>query len=194
MIKNILKIVLLGVIGFGVLVYLTASEPEGMNNENISTLSKSSLPATFEIVGKDAKVSKDELFKKGSKALIIVGNHDSLSIVKDLKKHFTLDMPYIMVANISAAPWFVKKMFIPSKLEELNENSDIPMIYDFEGFTVRALEVNDSTKTKFFAFILDENEKISLIHEGEVKEGALDGSMNEAEIKASLKPIIDAIK
>lgn len=193
MIKNIFKVVLLGVVGFSLLIYLTAEEPEVLSNENMSSLMKKSLPEQFELVSQDKKVSKDELFKEGKKTLIIVGNHDSLSIVKDLKKYFTLDMPYVMVANISAAPWFVKKMFIPSKLEELNEGTNIPMIYDFDGFMVKALNLNDTTKTKFFVYILDENGKISLIKEGEVKEGALDGSMSETEIKTSLKAIIDAI-
>lgn len=193
MIKNILKVVLLGVVGFALLIYLTAEKPEILANDNVSSLSRTSLPAQFELVSQEKKVSKDELFKEAKKTLIIVGNHDSLAIVKDLKKHFTIDMPYVMVANISAAPWFVKKMFIPSKLEELNEGTNIPMIYDFDGFMVKALNLDDSTKTKFFAYILDENGKISLIHSGEVKEGALDGSMNEEEIKTSLKAVIDAL-
>ena len=75
----------------------------------------------------------EDLIKKGEKTLVVVGNHDSLSVVKELPNYFELKTPYIMVANISAAPWFVKKMFIPGKLEELNEGSNIPMIYDFEG-------------------------------------------------------------
>ncbi len=194
MIKNILKIVLIGVAGFALLIYLTAEKPEILANDNVSSLTRASLPAQYELVSQDKKVNKDVLFKKGSKTLIIVGNHDSLAIVKDLKKYFTLDMPYVMVANISAAPWFVKKMFIPSKLEELNEGSNIPMIYDFDGFTVQALNVNDSTKTKFFVYMLNENGNIALLTEGEVKEGALDGSMSEDEIKTSLQVIIDAIK
>ncbi len=94
-----------------------------------------------------------------------------------------------MVANISAAPWFVKKMFIPGKLEELNEGSNIPMIYDFEGNMVKSLNVLDNSKIRFFAYLLTKEGTISKIYQGSVKEGALDGSMNESEKKASLEPL-----
>lgn len=99
-----------------------------------------------------------------------------------------------MVANISSAPWFVKKMFIPGKLEELNENSKIPMIYDFDGNSVKSLYVTDNAKTKFTAFLLTKEGTITKIYEGSVKEGALDGSMSEAEMKKSLEPLYKLIK
>ncbi|RXK01044.1 hypothetical protein CRU98_00910 [Arcobacter sp. CECT 8986] len=196
MLKNVLKLVVLGVIGFGILVFATAKEPENIktNNVNSSAIKLSTLPSSFELVGKDDKVSRDSLFKSGSKTLVIVGNHDSLSVVKDLPKFYDLKIPYVMVANISAAPWFVKKMFIPSKLEELNKGSNIPMIYDFEGDTVKALGVTDNAKTSYIAYLVDENGNISKIAKGSVKEGALDGSMNEEEKKASLAPLSEYLK
>ncbi len=193
--KNVLKIVFLGIAGFALLVFLTVEKPnQVLANDSVATLSYTNLPAKYELVGKDGEISKGSLFKKGVKTLIIVGNHDSLAVVKELPKYYKVDMPYVMVANISSAPWFVKKMFIPGKLEDLNKGTNIPMIYDFDGLMVKALNVTDNHKTKYFAYILDENGKVSKIYDGVVKEGALDGSMNEKEKKDSLLPLSKLIK
>ncbi|MFA7084337.1 MAG: hypothetical protein WC141_07370 [Arcobacteraceae bacterium] len=195
MFKNILKIVFLGLIGFSALVYFTANKPKQIEaNQNSEVLmTKEALPQSFELVGNKNDVMKDELFKEGTKTLIVVGNHDSLVVVKELNNYFPLDIPFVMVANISSAPWFVKKLFIPSKLEELNKGSNIAMIYDFNGDTVHALEVTNNEKTAFIAYILDENNGIRKIYEGSVKEGALDGSMSEEEKKEVLQPLFELI-
>ncbi|MGD9553808.1 MAG: hypothetical protein AB7D96_04125 [Arcobacteraceae bacterium] len=195
MFKNILKIVVLGILGFSALVYFTASKPNAMvaNDVNGTTLSKEALPQNFELVGTEGLVAKEELFKDNLASLIVVGNHDSLAVVKELNRFFELKIPVVMVANISSAPWFVKKMFIPGKLEELNQGSTIPMIYDFDGFTVQALGVTNNEKTAFIAYLLDEKGNINKLFEGKVKEGALDGSMNEEEKKAALLPLVEII-
>jgi len=193
--KNILKIVVLGILGFSALVYFTASKPNAMvaNDVNGTALSKEALPQNFELVGTEGLVAKGELFKDNLASLIVVGNHDSLAVVKELNRFFELKIPVVMVANISSAPWFVKKMFIPGKLEELNQGSTIPMIYDFDGFTVQALGVTNNEKTAFIAYLLDERGNINKLFEGKVKEGALDGSMNEEEKKEALLPLVEII-
>ncbi len=195
MFKNILKIVVLGILGFSALVYFTASKPKEMASQTLESteLTKEALPQSFELVGKTGIVSKNELFKEQTSHLIVVGNHDSLAVVKDLKNFYEIEIPFIMVANISSAPWFVKKMFIPSKLEELNKESHIPMIYDFDGFMVQALGVTNNEKTVFIAYMLDKDGNIHKLYEGKVKEGALDGSMTEEEKKAALLPLIEVI-
>lgn len=193
---NLLKVVFLGLVGFGLLVFLTAEKPKQIiADDNVVNIVKyDSLPKTFELVGVDVKVNKESLIKKGQKTLIIVGNHDSLSVVKELPSLFKIDIPYIMVANISSAPWFVKKMFIPGKLEELNKGSKIPMVFDFDGSMVKILNVTDNSKIRYFSFILSEDGTISKVYQGQVKEGALDGSMNESEKKAALEPLIKLLK
>lgn len=193
---NLLKVVFLGLAGFGLLVFFTAEKPKQIvANDNVINIVKyTSLPSEYELVGKDGKIKRESLFTKNKKALIVVGNHDSLSIVKDLPKLFKIDIPYIMVANISAAPWFVKKMFIPGKLEELNEGSKIPMVYDFDGDMAKTLNVVDNSKIRYFAYLLSSEGTISKIYEGKVKEGALDGSMNESEKKAALEPLVKLLK
>lgn len=188
---NLLKVIFLGLIGFGLLVYLTADKPKAIVSKDdvVNIVKYETLPQNFELVGKDNLVKKESLLQKGTKSLIIVGNHDSLSVVKELPKYFKLELPYVMVANISSAPWFVKKMFIPGKLEDLNEGTNIPMIYDFDGDMVKALNHNDNAKTKFSAYILSKEGTITKIYDGNVKEGALDGTMNEIEKKAALSPL-----
>ena len=195
MFKNILKIVVLGILGFSALVYFTASKPNEIvaNDVNGMTLSKEALPQNFELVAKEGLIAKEELFKANKASLIVVGNHDSLAVVKDFNRFFGLDMPFVMVANISSAPWFVKKMFIPGKLEELNAGSNIPMIYDFDGNMDQALGVDNNDKTAFVAYVLNENDTIVKVYEGNVKEGALDGSMSEDEKKIALEPLFELL-
>lgn len=195
MIKNILKIVVLGILGFSALIYFTASKPTAIANDNASTsMTKEVLPQSFELVGQQQHIAKDELFKANTRSLIVVGNHDSLAVVKDLNKFFALEIPFVMVANISSAPWFVKKMFIPGKLEELNKGSNVPMIYDFNGHMVQALGVTNNAKTAFISYMLEEDGSIKKIYEGTVKEGALDGSMSEEEKKTALHALFEIIK
>lgn len=195
MIKNILKIVVLGILGFSALVYFTASKPAAVvaSENRGNSITKESLPQSFELVGQQQHISKDDLFKANAKSLIVVGNHDSLAVVKDLNKYFPLEVPFVMVANISTAPWFVKKMFIPSKLEELNKGSNVPMIYDFDGHMVQSLGVTNNDKTAFIAYLIEENDTVVKIYEGKVKEGALDGSMNDEEKKEALKPLVELL-
>lgn len=193
---NLLKVVFLGLAGFALLVFFTAEKPKQIvANDNVVNIVKhSSLPPSYELVGVEKDVLKEKLFPMGKEALIVVGNHDSLAVVKELPNYFKVDVPYVMVANISAAPWFVKKMFIPGKLEELNEGSKVPMIYDFDGQMSQVLNVVDNSKTKFFAYMLTKDGAISKIYEGNVKEGALDGSMTKEEKKTSLEPLAKLLK
>lgn len=192
---NILKIVFLGLVGFGLLVFLTAEKPKKIQNDPnvINVIKYNELPNMFEIVGKEDLVSKEKIIKK-EQTLILVANHDSLAIVKELPKYFDVKIPLVIVANISSAPWVIKKMVISSKLEELSLGSNIPMINDSNGMMAKALKVLDNTKTKYFAFLLSKEGSISKVYDGKVKEGALDGSMNEAEKKAALEPLTKYIK
>ena len=195
MLKNVLKIVFLGVVGFGLLVYLTAEKPSAnvLDKNQVSQLDLKNLPDYLEIVGQDKLVSKNKLFKEGAKTLLIVGNHDSLSVVKDLRKYYEINIPYVTVANISNAPWFIKKWAIPGKLEELNRGNATPIIYDYEGDVIKALNQFDITKTKYFAYLVSEEGKISKIYEGSVKEDAMEGSMSESEKVESLSKLVTLI-
>lgn len=66
MLKNILKIVFLGVVGFGLLIYLTAEKPQNLtsNKKEILQLDLKEFPTYLELVGEDKMVLTTELFKK----------------------------------------------------------------------------------------------------------------------------------
>ncbi len=193
---NLLKVVFLGLVAFGLLVYFTAEKPKQiMANDNVVNLIKlESLPKTYELVGKNDIVSRENLFKNNNETLILVGNHDSLAVIKDFQKLFNTGKNIVLVANISSAPWFVKKMFIPSKLEELNKDSKLPMIFDADASMVNALNVSDNSKTRYYAYLLSKEGFITKIYEGIVKQGAIDGNMSDEEKKKILEPLHKILK
>ena len=96
-----------------------------------------------------------------------------------------------MVANISNAPWFIKKWAMPGKLAELTQNTDSPMIFDDEGLVVQSLALYDTDPTKYFVYIVHENGDISNVYTGRVKEGALEHGITDAESKKALEPILE---
>ncbi|WP_419769788.1 MAG: hypothetical protein ACNI3C_10690 [Candidatus Marinarcus sp.] len=102
-------------------------------------------------------------------------------------------MPLILVANISDAPWLVKKLIIPSTLEELHTKSNVPMIYDENGAFIASLNLQNTPKRKYFAYLLNENGTVSKIYEGEVKDIA-NTAINKEEVKTSLQPLYNLIE
>ena len=184
------------------LTYLTVDRPVPKTHKgdakaaNVNTikLSLNYFPNSINIVGKNELVKKNQLFSVSSKTLLIIGNHDSMSVIKDLKKHFDIKIPYVMVANISNAPWFIKKWAIPGKLEELTQDVDSPMIFDEDGLIVRALALNNTEPTKYFVYIVSANGDISNVYTGSVKEGALEYGITDEESKKALEPILEFLK
>ena len=178
------------------ITFMTATPPVSqkvLNNSNIQ-LSTKYFPKSIEIVGRQGYESAEALFKKGSKTLLIVGNHDSLAVVKDLTKLFDVKIPYVMVANISNAPWFIKKWAIPGKLEELVKDIKTPMIYDTDGFMVKSLLLENLEATKYFAYLVNEDGSVKKIYTGTVKEGALENGYTPDEAKMALEPLMEFLK
>jgi len=180
------------------LTYFTVDRPVPKTHEGdvkttkVSTvkLSLNYFPNSISVVGKKDLVKKNQLFSVSSDTLLIVGNHDSMSVIKDLKKHFDIKIPYVMVANISNAPWFIKKWAIPDKLEELTQNIASPMIFDEDGLVVRSLALNNTEATKYFVYIVSANGDIANVYTGSVKKGALEYGITDEETKEALAPIM----
>lgn len=196
---NTLKIVFLSIILLTGIGFLTAKKPNpeilklDTNSTNNFNLNIKYFPPYIDLVG-EKSVKKESLFPLGKKTLLVVGNHDSLSVIKDFQKYFNIDINYITVANISDAPWFVKEWIIPSKLEDITKGINDPMIYDSKGYIVKSLLLHDLVKTKFFAYLVEKKGSIKLIYTGNVKEGAIDGNMNDDEKKEVLRPLYELIK
>jgi len=187
---NTLKIVFLAIIGFGFLVYLTAPEQQEKNIQVKKSMkvNTSVFPSHFEVIGVGGYMKKNDLFKNGNRKYIIVLNHDALSLVEPLKTTNRDDI--VLVANISKTPWFIKKLAVNGKLEELNANSSIPMINDTSGDFTKLLNITDDIQTKYFIFKIQDDKSIIKVQELEVKEGALEFGITKQESSKFIKELI----
>jgi len=192
--SNLIKIVFLTVLGLGFITYMTAPEQK-QEQIDTTTLNLTQFPPQLSVVGKEQPMVLNEIFKKDIKNLLIVVNHDSIAVLKDLKKYAKLDeVNPILVANISAAPWFIKKWVIPAKMEELNKDSQMTMIYDEDGAMQYILDVKSNEKTYFAAYLVDIDGSVKKVYEGDVKADALDGSMSDSEIEELINNFLATIK
>ena len=116
MIKSSFKIVILAIIGFALLIYLTAPENPNknqLNQNNKNVLNIDFIPRYFEIVGSNPHSKFETIFQKGVEKYLIVLNHDSLALFKDLHKY--TDKNIVLIANISNTPWLIKKLAVNGK-------------------------------------------------------------------------------
>ena len=191
MIKNILKISLLGIIGFAILVYLTA--PENPNKQKSTQINKNSLnidsiPRYFEVVGNSQYSKFETLFQKGVEKYLIVLNHDSLALFKDLHKY--TDKNVVLIANISNTPWLIKQLAVNGKLEEMYKESKIPLINDSNGAFINSLGLNDITQNKYFIYKLNIDGTIEKISESLVELNILEKGITPENSKKSLEEIV----
>ncbi len=186
-IKSILKLTILTCIFFGTLVYMTATPPQKVEAVE-SEILLSNMPKTIKLLDDEIGYASDSIIK--DKTIIVVANHDSIAVVKDLDNHL---QNFVVVSNISAAPWFVKEWIIPNKLKELKGDKDTPWIYDEDGIVKHYLQIKSDNATTYVV-LQRQNDKIVKLFEGDVKSGALDGSMTDDEIKKQLSAIITKIE
>ncbi|MBU0926094.1 hypothetical protein KKG81_14505 [bacterium] len=189
--KNVLKIVFLGIIGFGLLTYLTApknAEKSINKNEVNSELSINSIPRYFELVGNSPYTKFETLFPKGVEKYIVVLNHDTLAVFKDLYKKTEKNI--VLVANISNTPWLIKQLAVNGELEKMYKDSKIPLINDSNGSFVKSLFINNNKQNQYFIYKLNIDGTIIKINEGFVKEGALEKGLTPTELENSLNEII----
>lgn len=189
MIKNSLKVVVLGVVGFFLLVYFTMPKnPNEIKNVNTKDiLNINSIPKYFEIIGNNSYVSSETYFSKGVEKYITVLNHDSLALFRDLYKY--TDKNIILVANISDTPWIIKQLAVDKKLEEMYKESKIPLINDSKGTFVNSLNLNDKTQNKYFVYKLKNDGTIEKTTEGFVELNILEKGISSENLKNSLEEI-----
>lgn len=188
MLKNSLKVVFLGVVGFFILVYLTAPKNQGQSSINNNLVIKTLLPYV-ELVGEKRAILTKEILK--NKEYIIVLNHDSLMVFKDLDKYTNKDI--LLVANISNTPWLIKKLAVDSELEKMYKKSKLSLVNDSKGSFVSALGLSDDSQNAYFIYKIDK-ENIKNISKGYVKKGALQDGVSKEDIKISLEKIIKEFK
>lgn len=189
--KNILKIVFLGIIGFGLLTYLTAPKNiEKSLNKSLekSEMSINSIPRYFELVGNSPYTKFETMFPKAIEKYIIVLNHDSLALFKDLYKY--TDKNIVLIANISNTPWIIKQLAVNGKLEEMYKNSSIPLLNDSKGIFINSLGLNDNTQNKYFIYKLNIDGTIIKINEGFVELNILEKGISLESSKNNLEQIV----
>lgn len=185
--KNIFKIVLLFVIGFGFLIYLTI--PSNIKEaQTQNELEFKNLPAFFDVVNGNNYTKKDDFFKKFPFYLIVL-NHDSLAVFSELHKK-NINENIVLVANISNTPWLIKQIAVNGELEKMFKNSKINLINDSSGSFSNSLDINNNSQNGYFVYKVFEDGKITKIFQNSVKKGALQNGITKEEIETELENFI----
>ncbi|WP_066359955.1 hypothetical protein [Aliarcobacter cryaerophilus] len=185
--KNIFKVVLLFVVGFGFLIYLTI--PSNIKEDkNQKELEFKNLPAFFDVVNGNNYTKKDDFFKKFPLYLIVL-NHDSLAVFSELYKK-NINENIVLVANISNTPWLIKQIAVNGELEKMFKNSKINLINDSSGSFSNSLDINNNSQNGYFVYKVFEDGKITKIFQNSVKKGALQNGIAKEEIETELENFI----
>lgn len=182
--KNIFKVVLLFVVGFGFLIYLTI--PSNIKEDkNQKELEFKNLPAFFDVVNGNNYTKKDDFFKKFPLYLIVL-NHDSLAVFSELHKK-NINENIVLVANISNTPWLIKQIAVNGELEKMFKDSKINLINDSSGSFSNSLDINNNSQNGYFVYKVFEDGKITKIFQNSVKKGALQNGITKEEIETELE-------
>ena len=185
--KNIFKVVLLFVVGFGFLIYLTI--PSNIKEDkNQKELEFKNLPAFFDVVNGNNYTKKDDFFKKFPLYLIVL-NHDSLAVFSELHKK-NINENIVLVANISNTPWLIKQIAVNGELEKMFKDSKINLINDSSGNFSNSLDINNNSQNGYFVYKVFEDGKITKIFQNSVKKGALQNGITKEEIETELESFI----
>ncbi len=185
--KNIFKVVLLFVVGFGFLIYLTI--PSNIKEDkNQKELELKNLPAFFDVVNGNNYTKKDDFFKKFPLYLIVL-NHDSLAVFSELHKK-NINENIVLVANISNTPWLIKQIAVNGELEKMFKDSKINLINDSSGSFSNSLDINNNSQNGYFVYKVFEDGKITKIFQNSVKKGALQNGITKEEIETELENFI----
>jgi hypothetical protein len=185
--KSVVKLTILTILFLGMVVYLTATPPPKIDNSTLK-INMKYMPKVIKLLDDKTKFDTQSIIKNNT--IIVVANHDSIAVLSTLDKYID---NVVLVANISAAPWFVKKWIIPEKLVSLKADSKSAWIYDDDG-RMRAFLKIKSDKAPLYEVFIMKNNKIKKLFDGTVKIGALDGSMSKEEIKIENTKIAQKIK
>jgi len=187
----IIKIVIISTIGLVLLTFLTVDAPVKIEKKEMNI---KDLPTTVELIGfEDQEFATKSIIKKD--AVIFVGNHESIVLANDLYKMLNLkDGQFVIVSNISDAPWFIKRWQAHTKNEQLKGKKHLPWIYDRDGGIRNFLQVPTSDAIKYFVYRVDNNGVVNRVFIGKVKVGTIDGAMSESEIKENLLEVMNILK
>ena len=185
-----IKLILISAIALIVLTFLTVDTPKKIEKKEITL---QDLPKTVELIGfEEQEFNAASIIKKD--ILIFVGNHESIVLADELDKMLNLAVgKFVIVSNISDAPWFIKRWQAHTKNTKLKGEKNIPWIYDRDGKIRNFLQVPTTDALKYFIYKVDNNGIVKSIYIGKVKPGTIDGKMNQKEINDNLKEAIKSI-
>ncbi len=196
--KRIPVILIIGLVTTVLLVffsYKVAPKPsKTVSNIKTIQLKYTNLPPTYELVGKKELIDKKDLFKQNNRTIIAIANLDALVVINQLEKYYIPKFNYITAANISNSSWIIKKMGILPTLEKINKNIKTPMIYDYNGWLVKSLRLNNLNPSKYFIYEISKNGDIKFLFDGDVPMGAIDGNITNDQIKAILATIMQKLE
>ena len=101
---------------------------------------------------------------------------------------------FVIVSNVSDAPWFIKRWQAHTKNTKLKGEKNIPWIYDRDGAIRQYLQVPTSDALKYFIYKVNSDGIINKVYIGKVKTGTIDGKMTKDEIQENLLKAVAAIK
>jgi len=185
------KLIIISVVALVALTFLTVDAPVKIEKKEINLVN---LPKTVELIGfENQEFNASSIIKKD--AIIFVGNHESIVLADDLDK--MLDLPvgeFIIVSNVSDAPWFIKRWQAHTKNTNLKGEKATPWIYDRNGAVRNFLAVPTSDAVKYFIYKVNSEGIVNRVYVGKVKMGTIDGKMTKDEIESNLSLAIKSIK
>jgi hypothetical protein len=186
-----LKLIFISLVFLIGLTYLTVEPPKKIVQKDIVL---SDMPKTVELIGYETqKFSTKSIVKKGN--LIFVGNHESIAIAPKLEKMLNLGKGrFVIVSNVSDAPWFIKRWQAHTKNEKLKGDKHLPWIYDRDGSMRHFLQVKVSDPLRYFIYKVEDSGVIKVVFTGKVKIGTLDGKVDKGEEEKHLKSVVNSLK
>jgi len=185
-----IKLITISVVILLALTFLTVEAPVKMDRKEINLVN---MPKIVELIGfENQEFNSASIIKKDT--VIFVGNHESIVIADDLEQMLKLPAgKFIIVSNVSEAPWFIKRWQAHTKNTKLKGERNIPWIYDRDGAIRNFLTVPTSDAVKYFIYKVNHDGIIKRVYVGKVKSGTIEGKMTRSEITNNLALAIQAI-
>jgi len=181
MLKNSLKVAILGIVGFLLLVFLTA--PEQIENKKSKQIDVSLLPDYMQISNEDKYLKRAELFDND---YLIVLNHDSIAVFNELDKY--TDKRIVLAANISKAPWVIKKLGVSREITRLYKQSEYKLIFDQSGDIIKTIGLTDVSQNSYNIYEIKDG-NLKFLKRDLVKRNALQEGITSQEKQNYLKTV-----
>jgi len=185
-----LKIVIITLVGFFFLIYLTATPPQ---KNTRATIELKNLPKTVKLLG-----HTNQLFNTSSiivpDSIIFVGNQESIALAYEINNALKLPIgKFIVVSNSSDTPWFIKKWQTDLKALDLPKNPTIPWIYDKDGKIRFFLKVPTSEPKVYFIYKVDKDGIVTKLLTSRIKLDPKTLKISPQSIKEEVAKIVSKV-